>query len=325
MIRSPVVFRVKGRSCAGLPGLSGASGCLPFSRYVPSPAGRRSISGPTSGFDEPAPDAPEPAGPPERRTLKYRRIADDLRAGIRAGEYRPGRPLPGENDLMARYAVARMTVRQALAELQREGLAVARRGSGVYVSDFTPIVRDQIGRLTSAPWARGQSIWSAEAGARDLQVDELDVSAALASEGVAAALGLSPGDPVWVRSRRFVLDRRRVMLSVSWLPAEIVDGTAITTPDTGPGGTYARLAELGFGPTRFREDVRARSAGPEEAERLGLSPSAPVLALTRYAYAGDRPVELNEMVLDAAVYVLRYDFDAAAPAVGLALREHADG
>ncbi|MGQ0629855.1 MAG: XdhC family protein [Sporichthyaceae bacterium] len=70
----------------------------------------------------------------EARELKYRRIAEDLRAGIRAGEYTPGGALPGENDLMARYQVARMTVRQALAELQREGLAVARRGSGVYVS-----------------------------------------------------------------------------------------------------------------------------------------------------------------------------------------------
>jgi xanthine/CO dehydrogenase XdhC/CoxF family maturation factor len=70
----------------------------------------------------------------EPKPLKYRRIADDLRSGIARGEYTPGGALPGENDLMARYKVARMTVRQALAELQREGLAVARRGSGVYVS-----------------------------------------------------------------------------------------------------------------------------------------------------------------------------------------------
>lgn len=75
----------------------------------------------------------DPQGP-TAKPLKYRRIADDLRSGIARGEYTPGGALPGENDLMARYQVARMTVRQALAELQREGLAVARRGSGVYVS-----------------------------------------------------------------------------------------------------------------------------------------------------------------------------------------------
>jgi GntR family transcriptional regulator len=248
--------------------------------------------------------------PGERKTLKYRRIADDLRAGIERGEYSPGRALPGENDLMARYAVARMTVRQALAELQREGLAVARRGSGVYVSDFTPIVRDEIRRLATAPWARGESVWRDETTARRLVVDELEVTDGPAPEHVACALGIAAGERVWTRSRRFVLDDRRVMLSVSWLPAALVDGSAITTPDTGPGGTYARLAELGHPPTRFREEIRARAASPAEAERLGLSPAAPVIALTRHAYADDRVVELNEMVLDAAVYVLRYDFAA---------------
>ncbi len=248
--------------------------------------------------------------PGARKTHKYRRIADDLRAGIQTGEYSPGRPLPGENDLMARYAVARMTVRQALAELQREGLAVAKRGSGVYVSDFTPIVRDEIRRLSSMPWVRGESVWRDETEARDLTVDDLDVSSGPAPEHIAEALGIAAGDPVWIRSRRFLLDRRRVMLSVSWLPAELVEGSAVTTPDTGPGGVYARLGELGYAPTRFREEIRARAAHPDEAERLSLSPAAPVIALTRCAFAGDRPVELNEMLLDAAVYVLRYDFDA---------------
>lgn len=261
--------------------------------------------------DQPRPDEPRPD---ERRPLKYRRIADDLRAGIRAGEYTPGRPLPGENDLMARYQVARMTVRQALAELQREGLAVARRGSGVYVSEFSPIVRDQIGRLATAPWARGESVWAGEAAERELQVDELEVRRTDAPDTVAAALALPPGEPVWLRSRRFVLDRRRVMLSASWLPAALVEGSPITTPDPGPGGTYARLAELGHAPTRFREEVRARSASPEEAERLDLAAGAPVIALSRLAYAGDLPVELNDMVLDASVYVLRYDFPAVVRA-----------
>lgn len=74
---------------------------------------------------------------------------------------------------------------------------------------------------------------------------------------------------------RFVLDGKPVLLSDSHLPAELVAGSRITQEDTGPGGTCARLAELGAAPVRFREEIRAR-----------------------------------EMVLDAASYVLEYEFDA---------------
>ena len=105
----------------------------------------------------------------EPKTLKYRRIADDLRSGIASGEYSPGGALPGENDLMARYKVARMTVRQALAELQREGLAVARRGSGVYVSAGAAAspARPEAETDASCAVAHGAP---AEAGARTLVV-----------------------------------------------------------------------------------------------------------------------------------------------------------
>jgi DNA-binding GntR family transcriptional regulator len=64
---------------------------------------------------------------------KYQRIADDLRAAIAAGTYGPGERIPGENDLMATYGVARMTARQALAVLADDGLTDTRRGAGVFV------------------------------------------------------------------------------------------------------------------------------------------------------------------------------------------------
>ena len=98
-------------------------------------------------------------------------------------------------------------------------------------------------------------------------------------------------------------------LATSYLPAHLVEGTPITHPDPGDGGIYARLQDLGFKPVRFREQVRARPPFPEEVDSLKLSTAgAPVLTIARVAYAADdRAVEVNEMVLDAAVYVLQYD------------------
>ncbi|WP_256256720.1 GntR family transcriptional regulator [Nonomuraea pusilla] len=57
-------------------------------------------------------------------------LADDLRRRITTGEYPPGGMIPSEAALMAEFGVARGTVRQALAELEREGLVVSQMGRG---------------------------------------------------------------------------------------------------------------------------------------------------------------------------------------------------
>jgi GntR family transcriptional regulator len=101
-------------------------------------------------------------------------------------------------------------------------------------------------------------------------------------------------------------------ITYPYLPADLVTGSAITQQDTGPGGVYARLAELGHAPAHFREDLRARTPQPEEAAELELpSSGTPVVEIVRTAFTeAGRPVEVNEMTLDASAYILRYDFDA---------------
>lgn len=49
----------------------------------------------------------------------------------------------------------------------------------------------------------------------------------------------------------------------------------------------------------------------QEAQRLGLGAGTPVVLVRRTAFTADgSPVEVNEMVLDAAAYVLEYDFES---------------
>ncbi|MEU6299237.1 GntR family transcriptional regulator [Streptomyces erythrochromogenes] len=245
------------------------------------------------------------------RQPKYQRIADALRKSIQAGEYGPGDRLPGENDLMAAYEVARMTARQALGVLQNEGLAEARKGAGVFVRAFRPLRRRGLQRLAQEQWGSGRSIWSTDSEDRELVVDQLDVREEEADDRVCDALGIAPGAAVWARRRRFVLDGKPVLFATSYLPSDVVAGSPITQHETGPGGTYARLAELGHGPVHFREEIRSRMPSAEEADRLALAMGTPVIRIVRTAFAEDgRAVEVNEMTLDSASYVLEYDFDA---------------
>ncbi|WP_008315706.1 GntR family transcriptional regulator [Leptolyngbya sp. PCC 6406] len=61
-------------------------------------------------------------------------ISEDLRRRIVVGDYRPGDKLPSEHQLMETFSVSRITARQAVANLVSQGLAIAHRGKGVFVT-----------------------------------------------------------------------------------------------------------------------------------------------------------------------------------------------
>ncbi|GGZ91620.1 GntR family transcriptional regulator [Streptomyces subrutilus] len=246
------------------------------------------------------------------RQPKYQHIAAELKDAIASGEYGPGARLPGESDLMSRYGVARMTARQAFGVLQAQGLVEARKGAGVFVREYQVVIRRRgIQRLAVEVWGAGGAIWDVDGKGRAPVVEFLSVTEERPSGAVAAALGLADRAPVVVRRRRYLLDGKPVMLATSYLDAALVAGTAVAEPDSGPGGIYARLAELGHGPRRFREEIRSRMPGPEETARLGLAAGTPVVLVCRTAYTAEgTPVEVNEMVLDSSAYVLEYAFDA---------------
>jgi DNA-binding GntR family transcriptional regulator len=77
----------------------------------------------------------------------YKQIADHMRAAIETGKLAPGDLLPSEAELMAHYDVARMTARQATALLQREGVAEARHGRGLFVRQRAPALPADVREL----------------------------------------------------------------------------------------------------------------------------------------------------------------------------------
>jgi GntR family transcriptional regulator len=63
----------------------------------------------------------------------YQQIANHLRAAILSGEFAPGRRLPGVEQTVQEWGVARTTARKALALIRDEGLSFASVGLGYYV------------------------------------------------------------------------------------------------------------------------------------------------------------------------------------------------
>lgn len=248
--------------------------------------------------------------PQPKKQPHYRRIADDLRAKIESGDLEADGKLPSEAHLVQQYGVAHGTVRQAFDLLENEGLTVTVHGKGVFARRWHPLLRSSPRRLSADQWGSGRAIWEVDLDGRQPEV-EVQLEKLPATVDVARQLEIGEGEYVWKRARRFLLDGSPVQLAVSHLPAELAEGTAITQVDTGPGGAYARLAEVGHAPVRFTEVLHCRMPKKAEVEQLALPPATPVAEITRIAYdANDRPVEVNDMLLNADRYLLEYNFPA---------------
>lgn len=247
----------------------------------------------------------EPAAKP-RKKIAYPGIVGDLREEILSGAHKYGDRLPAEPALMARFEASRPTVHRALTELEHEGLVELQRGNGTFVRYLRPVLRNIGVRMSADVWGSGKSVWDAETEGREYATDSGRVSRGAAPEDAERFLET---DDVWIRERRHLVDGAPVMLSVSYYPADIVDGSQITEADTGPGGSPARLAELGHAPSGNGERIRLRRPTADERKRLQLPRGTQVADIVRVSRDADgRTVEVTEMVANGDVFVFQVDY-----------------
>lgn len=234
----------------------------------------------------------------------YKRLADELRNQIRGGHLPAGTRLPSLPQLGQQHSVGADVARQAVGILRDEGLVETRHGAGTFIR-AVPVT-------TRAQWGSGKAIQDDHDTESRWRTMDVVVTEVPAPSDVADALNLETGAPVVARTWRSLAGDRPVRRVTSYYPVEIARGTALTYTSTGPGGAYARLAEMGHEPVRFRDRIEDRAPDPTEQTDLALPVSGSrVLDVTRLAFStDDRCVEVKRIVMDAAVYVLEYDFNA---------------
>jgi GntR family transcriptional regulator len=70
----------------------------------------------------------------------YVRIESMIRYKILNGHFMPGEKIPSEEVLIKQYGASRITIRNALAKLQRDGLIERNRAKGTFVSGRIPTI-----------------------------------------------------------------------------------------------------------------------------------------------------------------------------------------
>jgi len=216
----------------------------------------------------------------------YKQIADHLRDQIAQGELAPGQALPSERVLMDTYGAARGTVRQAINVLKGEGLILVEHGRGSFVRPAPPVKRLASDRFARRHRQAGKAAFLAEleSEGREPSVEMLQLGRGKAPGEIAVRLGLEKGAPVLIRHRRHLADGQPLELATSYIPWQLAKGTTMTHENSGPGGIYARIEELGHRLDHFTEDVAARMPTPDESRALILGPGVPVFQLVRTAY-----------------------------------------
>ena len=142
----------------------------------------------------------------------YSQIRNVLRSQILDGVYAAGGRVPSESVLGAQFKASRITVRQALSQLQKEGLIYTLQGKGSFVSQ--PKAYQNVSTLQGF----GQQM--ASLGYEVLN-DLLGLRDVAASAQVASRLGLEEGQPVTEIRRVRRLNREPVSLEVTWVPQAI--------------------------------------------------------------------------------------------------------
>jgi GntR family transcriptional regulator len=205
----------------------------------------------------------------------------------------PGTAAPSERDLVERFGVARMTVRQALDVLVSEGVLQRFPGRGTFVA---PPRRkpSQIASFTEDMAGRG-----AVAESRTLMAEKVKAPA-----GVARALGLAPREPVLRWRRLRLADGSPVCLSDAYISAALVPGL-FDGPDL-PDSLYDELTARGRRPTWAEDSLSAGVATSEEAELLECKEASVVIRLTRRALWEDRPIEISRSVYRADQHTVSF-------------------
>ncbi len=227
----------------------------------------------------------------------YLQLERFLRAAIHEGRLGGSDALPPERDLAAHYGISRITVRKALAELEREGLVVRRRGMGTFVAASPtqavlpppfPFQEDLLGagRQTRSVWA-----------ARDCGT---------VNGEEAMTFGVPFGTAVVRLKRLRYHDDMPVAVEHSTVLAEYL-------PDSAALGDslYRALRRSGPAPVRALHRLRAVVLPEDKARELGAGAGDAGLFLERKGFLKDgRTVEItrgwsrgdaSDLVIDATV------------------------
>jgi GntR family transcriptional regulator len=228
----------------------------------------------------------------------YSQVRERLRERIADGTYAPQARLPSESEIGALLKVSRITVRQALGDLQKEGVIFKVPGKGTFVAQARP--SQELARLEGFGEAMSRK------GHRIVN-EVVRHTLVVSTPEVAARLQRPLGAPVTEIHRVRYLDQAPVSFEMTWLPESI--GERLRQENLAERDIFLIL-EADYGIALGHADIQigAVNADAALAAALAVAPGTALLRIERLTFGTDGvPLDYEHLYVrgEAFQYALR--------------------
>ncbi len=204
----------------------------------------------------------------------YHQLKQILRSEIERGTYKPSDRLPSEPEMIQLYGVSRITVRQALSELETEGIVIRRHGKGTYVMERH--IEQELVRLTDF-------VEDMELAGLAPSSQVLALTREAAKQHVTEVLGLNVETEVVRIDRLRLANERPIAFDTTWLPLRF--GLLLSEEMLRQETIYHILETHYAIPVEAGTfHITAANASTELAHRLHVTLNAALLLIQRTSY-----------------------------------------
>ena len=243
-----------------------------------------------------------------RKVPYYLQIRDHLASRIEDGELRAHAKLPSERTVSEAFSITRMTARQALLQLEAEGLIHRLDRRGWFVSPP---------RLTYNPVRNMSFTENVLAQGRQPGTVLLSQEETTASDWDCRHIGVATGSPMYLIRRMRLIDERPVLVEHIHINARHCPGLLSLPLEQ----SLTQLLTEHYEIVEQRSQIRVRpmALSASQAEPLKITAGTPGLYLTRTTYdQHDNVIEFDQEFWRHDVLELEIDVETEAVASALA-------
>lgn len=231
---------------------------------------------------------------------KYEKIITNIEKKIQSGIWSTGMLMPTESELCTLFEVSRITVRRALAELEKLGLVERIQGKGSFVGKMRFHSTDCQGFRDSMA-LQGISVRSSIIK-QELVTPTADIVLKLQLGTGTSSFPESHNEQVWHFCRLRYVDDTPVAIMHSYIPKSI--GDQFAGYDLNDASFYRLITEItGKEVIDTKGAVTATIPSPAECELLKVAPGTAHIWYRSVGYLEDgQPIEVSSSIFNAELY-----------------------